>query len=175
MPRYSTRLATADDTEELWEMLYHASHSDEEGVPDASALKSRPELARYVEGFGKATDIGVLAIEVDSGRAVGAAWFRLLQGDQRGYGYIDDATPELAIATAPEHRGAGAGTLLLEQLLRVAFDRFETVCLSCRMQNPARRLYERCGFELVAGSEKPNRAGGTSGVMKLSRARFLAR
>jgi GNAT superfamily N-acetyltransferase len=117
----------------------------------------------------------VVVIDVASGLAVGAAWFRLLTGEERGYGYIDDRTPELAIATEPEHRGSGAGTLLLDHLLRVALERFETVCLSCRMQNPARRLYERMGFELVAGSEKPNRVGGTSGVMKLTRARRDAR
>lgn len=169
VPRYSTRPATPEDTELLWQMLYYASHSDEEGVSDANALKPRPELARYVAGWGRDTDLGVVVFEATTGRAVGAAWFRLLTGDERGYGWVDDSTPELAIATDPEHRGSGAGTLLLEHVLEVALERFETVCLSCRMQNPARRLYEHMGFVLVPGSEKPNRVGGTSGIMTLTR------
>jgi GNAT superfamily N-acetyltransferase len=167
--RYTTRLATVDDTEFLWKMLYYASHSDEDGVTDAEALKSRPELSRYVAGWGRDSDIGVVVAERASGRAVGAAWFRLLTGDERGYGYIDDSTPELAIATEPEHRGAGAGTLLLEHLLPLVLARHVTVCLSCRLQNPARKLYERMGFVLVPGSARPNRVGGTSGIMTLRR------
>jgi GNAT superfamily N-acetyltransferase len=150
-------------------MLYYASHSDQDGVLEPDALKSRPELARYVAGWGQPSDLGSVVIERASGREVGAAWFRLLTGDERGYGYIDDLTPELAIATEPDHRGSGAGTLLLVTLLRVALERHASVCLSCRLQNPARRLYERLGFRLVPGSERPNRVGGTSGIMKLER------
>lgn len=174
MSSYTTRLATIEDIELLWQMLYYASHSDEDGVVDANALKPRPELARYVSGWGRDTDLGVVVCEAAAGRAVGAAWFRLLTGEERGYGWVDDSIPELAIATEPEHRGTGAGTLLLVHLLNLTLDRFPTVCLSCRMQNPARRLYERMGFVLVPGSEKPNRVGGTSGIMTLTRERHAA-
>jgi len=166
---YSTRLATPEDVDLLWRMLYYASHSDEDGVGDPNALRTRPELSRYVAGWDRDTDIGVVVLDDATGLAVGAAWFRLLTGDERGYGWIDDRTPELAIATDPEHRGSGAGTLLLRHSLRVALERYDTLCLSCRMQNPARRLYERLGFVLVPGSEKPNRVGGTSGIMTLTR------
>jgi hypothetical protein len=36
-----------------------------------------------------------------------------------------------------------------------------------RADNPARRLYERLGFQLVPGGEVPNRAGGRSLTMVL--------
>ncbi len=170
---YQTRLASSHDVEFLWEMLFYASHSDEDaGVSGPQELKSLPELARYVTGFGAPTDLGVIALAADSGELAGAAWFRLLTGDQRGYGWVNDLSPELAIATGPAHRGRGAGRRMLERLLPLALEHHEMVSLSCRMQNPARRLYERMGFELVPGSEKPNRVGGTSGVMTLTRARW---
>jgi ribosomal protein S18 acetylase RimI-like enzyme len=107
----------------------------------------------------------VIALDAVSGRSVGAAWLRLLTGAERGYGHVDDRTPELAIATAPGHRGRGAGSLLIGHLLAIASERFERVSLSVRLDNPARRLYERMGFELVPGSEQPNRVGGLSAVM----------
>jgi hypothetical protein len=49
--RYTTRLATVDDTEFLWKMLYYASHSDEDGVTDAEALKSGPERVGGTSGI----------------------------------------------------------------------------------------------------------------------------
>jgi tRNA-Thr(GGU) m(6)t(6)A37 methyltransferase TsaA len=168
-PPYATREAGSGDVEFLWQMLLYASHSDEDGVSDPAVLRAKPELARYVDGFGRDGDLGVIVQEARTKRPAGAAWLRLWRGADRGYGYVDAAIPELAIATAPDHRGAGAGTLLMAHLLARAFERFDAVSLSVRLQNPARRLYERFGFTLVAGSEKPNRVGGTSGVMLLRR------
>lgn len=168
-PPYRTREAGAGDADFLWQMLLYASHSDEEGVSDPDVLRRKPELARYVDGFGRDGDLGVIAIEASSKQPVGAAWLRLWNGADRGYGYVDAAIPELAIATAPDHRGAGAGTLLVAHLLALAFARFDAVSLSVRLENPARRLYDRFGFQLVPGSDKPNRVGGRSGVMLLRR------
>src|SRR3954451_34810 len=65
---------------------------------------------RYVEGFGRPGDIGVLA-EV-AGQPAGAAWCRLLTGDGRGYGYIADDVPELAIGVAGADRGGGSAPAL---------------------------------------------------------------
>ena len=67
-----------------------------------------------------------------------------------GYGFVDDATPEVSIGVLEAWRGQGIG----EQLLRrLAQDAWRTgllaLCLSVERQNPAVRLYERCGFETV--------------------------
>jgi ribosomal protein S18 acetylase RimI-like enzyme len=84
---------------------------------------------------------------------VGAAWLRLLTGDGRGYGHVDDSIPELSIAILPEYRGQGAGSALLDRLLSLARRRFPGVSLSVSPGNPARHLYERAGFKLVKESE----------------------
>ena len=162
---YSLRPATAGDAGFLWVMLYEASYAAENGVPDVAALREHAELARYVEGWGDRTDLGVVACDGDSG-PVGAAWLRLLTGEAKGYGYVDDETPELAIAVLPGHRGRGLGGRLLRELLDVAGGRFGAVSLSVRAENPASRLYERTGFRVAVERETGEPTAGESVTMK---------
>jgi ribosomal protein S18 acetylase RimI-like enzyme len=83
--------------------------------------------------------------------------------------YVEATTPELAIAVAPEHLGHGAGSRMITQVLKAAAAIYPAVALSVRANNPARRLYERIGFAIIA--EITNRVGGKSLIMraKLSR------
>jgi ribosomal protein S18 acetylase RimI-like enzyme len=111
-----------------------------------------PEIAHYVEGFGRAGDFGVIAEHDDE--PVGAAWCRRFPADAPGYGFVDEATPEVSIAVLPEHRGGGIGTALLEALLGEARRRrIGRLCLSVERDNPAVALYERLGFEPLAEEE----------------------
>jgi ribosomal protein S18 acetylase RimI-like enzyme len=163
----SLRRATAGDVDFLWEMLYEASYAADDGVPDAAALRGHPVLARYVEGWGGHSDLGVVASDDDTGQPVGAAWVRLLTGDNGGYGYVDDDTPELAIAVHPHERGRGVGERMLRALLDAAADAFAAVSLSVRADNPALRLYERVGFEVVARTEVPDAPANVSFTMRI--------
>ena len=146
----------------LWTMLLEAAHAGDE-VDGVEALKAIPPLARYVEGWGRPSDLGVVASW--HGDPVGAAWLRLLVGDNKAYGYVDDSTPELAIAVDPALTGQGIGAALLKRLLLDAERMFPAVSLSVREDNPARRLYERFGFRRLDGFERENRVGGTSITM----------
>jgi ribosomal protein S18 acetylase RimI-like enzyme len=147
---YSFRPAEADDVDFLWEMLFHASYAADDGMRDVDALRHHPVLPRYVDGWGRRTDFGVVAEDAGTGERVGAAWIRLLTRDATGYGYIADDTPELAIAVVQAHRGRGVGERLLVELLDAARGTFGAVSLSVRTDNPARRLYERTGFRAVS-------------------------
>jgi ribosomal protein S18 acetylase RimI-like enzyme len=91
--------------------------------------------------------VGFVAIDRGSGEPVGAVWLRLLAGAERGYGYVDDETPELGMAVLPGHRGRGIGSNLIERALEAAGSAYRKVCLSVSADNPALRLYERAGFE----------------------------
>ncbi len=133
----------------------HAAHET-----SLATVKSNLDLVRYVSGWGRAGDLGVVAEKADF--AVGAAWLRLWSKDSRGYGYVADEVPELAIAVIPEMRGQGIGTALLSQIIQVATSQYPAISLSIRADNPALQLYERVGFVAVPGSEVFNREGGRS-------------
>ena len=165
--KYSFRPAEAGDVDFLSEMLFHASYAADDGMRDVNALRHHPVLPRYVDGWGRRTDLGVVAEGAGTRERVGAAWIRLLTRDAQGYGYVDDDTPELAIAVDPAHRGRGVGERLLVELLDAARGRFGAVSLSVRADNPARRLYERTGFRRVSGPGTDDHVGSASLTMKI--------
>ena len=135
------RPAGAQDLPFLRDMLRHAYYArwgNEADVP----------LERYVAGWGRPGDDALVAI--DEFQPVGAAWYRLFEQDEPGYGFVDDQTPELTIAIVPSRRGRGLGEELLTALLeRAKAAGHREVSLSVEPDNPARRIYERAGFEPV--------------------------
>ena len=134
------RRGGAQDIRFLRDMLHHAYYWRER-VPGSL-------VSRYVRGWGRAGDTAVIALE--NGFPVGAAWFRLFTGAEPGYGFVDERTPELAIAVVPSKRGYGVGEELLVALVeRARASGYEALSLSVEPGNPARKLYERHGFEVV--------------------------
>jgi len=142
------RPAGPADEDFLVEMLVAAAFWRLDGpLGDVQSVLARPDLAHYVSGWSRPGDLGVVA---EDGPPVGAAWLRLLPEHDRGYGFIDAKTPELSIGVGPTHRGRGIGSLLLEALVGSArAHRHEALSLSVEPDNPARRLYERSGFQVV--------------------------
>ncbi len=105
-----------------------------------------PPLTRYVNSWGRHGDRSLIAI--DEFVPVGAAWYRLFTPEDAGFGFVDERTPELAIAVVPSRRGRGFGHELLSSLLEHAReDGFEAISLSVAKDNPAVALYEGYGFE----------------------------
>ena len=141
------RRAKADDEPFLRQALYLAIHVPPGRQPPPPDVIDEPELSRYVDGWGRPGDLGVIA-ELD-GRPVGAAWLRLWSAEDYGYGFVDPATPELSMAVTPGHRGRGIGSRLLDRLLDAASGLYPAVSLSVSTTNPARRLYERFGFRTI--------------------------
>lgn len=146
------RPLTSEDQPFLWEMLYQALYVPEGNEPFPRDIVHRPEISRYAEDWGNRDDTGFVAIDEISQQPTGAVWIRLLTGENKGYGYVDDATPELSIAVTPEYRGQGIGTKLLVHILQQTENRFRAISLSVSSDNPAVRLYERLGFEVTGAS-----------------------
>lgn len=81
----------------------------------------------------------------------------MIDGIEAGRLYVEHGAASMHIidiALLPQFQGAGVGTRILRDLLEQATAQGATVTLQVECQNPARRLYERLGFELY-----PDRAG----------------
>lgn len=145
-------------------MLFYASHShDDEGAAPAD-VRVDPDLQRYVAGWGRIGDIGVIAEA--AGNIAGAAWLRLFaEPDRDDPACVDARTPEVAVAVLPGLDGQGTGTLLLTTLLDLARPIHPAVVLTVREASPAVRLYQRLGF--AATGRITNRVGTESIKMVL--------
>lgn len=145
------RRSRDDDASFLREMLNEAATwAPDSQRPSMEEALAHPDLAKLLRGFGeRAGDVGLVAEDVN-GRRLGAAWFRLWSAKEHSYGFVDETTPELAIAVVPERRGTGVGGLLLRGLAQEAGrEGFGRISLSVAHGNRARRLYERTGFREV--------------------------
>lgn len=143
------RPATPDDLPALREAFVQAIHVPPGAPAPGPSILDSPALAPLVAGWGRPGDRALIA-EAEDGTRLGAAWVRLWPGPERGYGFVDEDTPELGISVVPGRRGRGVGTALLRALLAEVARHHEAVSLSVSTANPARRLYEREGFRVVA-------------------------
>jgi len=55
------RSTNARDEDFLWEMLFYASHSDEENGVEMDTISSNPDLTGYVTGWVEGGRLGVVA------------------------------------------------------------------------------------------------------------------
>ena len=149
LPVIELRPGTDADIEHVKQALFEAvSWNPERELPPYEFVIAHPELARYHEGWGRRGDLAVIAER--EGEVVGASLCRLFTAEDHGHGYVDDETPELAVAVWDGHRGEGIGTRLMdgiEDAARAAG--FSQISLSVDADNPARRLYERLGYETL--------------------------
>lgn len=162
-PSVTFRLLDPTESNEVKWALYEAvSWSPDRELPPLEALIDHPELALYHRDWGRPGDLGVVA-ELD-GRRAGVAFCRLFTDHDHGHGYVDDATPELAVAVEAAHRGRGIGARLMHELAdRVRSAGFARLSLSVDTDNPALRLYERLGYRELTRDE-----GGVRMLLELT-------
>ncbi|MEV8371469.1 GNAT family N-acetyltransferase [Kribbella sp. NPDC056861] len=144
------RAATAADRGFLEEMLLEAYNWDGHPRFTAEQLAAEDHAWRYVDGWMRPGDFGVVAID-EAGLPIGAAWARLMTADRPGYGYVADDVPELSIGVSPGQRGRGVGRALLEALLEAAAP-YGRLSLSVEPENRAAKLYRSLGFQKVGRS-----------------------
>ena len=96
-----------DETAFLREMLYAAiAWNPERRLPlPAAELLQLPQLTMFHEGWGRRGDTALVAEE--DGRLLGLAWYRFFTEAEHGEGYVDEQTPEVAVAVIDERRGSG--------------------------------------------------------------------
>lgn len=149
------RHATAADVPALTTALLEAANWDGRACFTREHLLADPHMAHYVAGWPRPGDFGVIATDDTArdgveGEVLGAAWCRLLDAADPGYGYLADDIPEITIGVAPAHRGHGVGSALLSALIAQARALgHQSISLSVEDGNRARALYERAGFTTV--------------------------
>ena len=139
---YLIRPLTKTDEQILWDMLYHALQTAE-GATSRDILK-QPEYARYVEGWGREGDTGFVVSDKATSEILGAVWYRVPTDKQKV-----EPTPELAFAVKSGQRKRGLGAALLTQLVKANPHR-SAISIRASANNPAVRLYERFGFQIVS-------------------------
>lgn len=131
----------------LLDMLYESIHILDNKLPKQELLNSS-HIKKYHENWGRRGDKVLVALDKDN-QKVGAVWFRMFEENNKGYGYVDNETPELGIAVSKESRGKGVGTLLMNEILRNAAEEgYKSISLSVDpTNNEAVHIYNKIGFK----------------------------
>ena len=146
-----------DEAPFLREMLY-AALAWRPGVelPPPEWVLEHPQVAPFHEEWGRDGDTGLVA-ERDGAR-LGLVWYRFFTADRHGEGYVDEETPELAVAVVDGQRGQGVGGALMEAIHARGRERgLERISLSVDADNPAKRLYLRLGYVDYEPGDKDGR------------------
>lgn len=141
------RALIASDQDALWHWLHVALWDPPPAGLRPIEVLQNPGVRIYAEAWGKPSDVGVVARvkDVDAG----ACWMRLLPAGV-GLGFVDERTPQLGIALEPPYQHRGFGQPLMQHALDAARAAgYRQVSLTVHPENPARRMYERCGFRTV--------------------------
>jgi ribosomal protein S18 acetylase RimI-like enzyme len=137
----------------LADMLFEAIFIPKGHAPLPKEIILDKSLSRYIDDWGKDKFDFVLVKDVDN-QPVGAIWGRLLKGENKGFGYVDDRTPELSMAVKQDYRNQGIGTELIEAIAS-EYQNIGVQYLSQSVDkaNNASKLYKRLGYDIVEETE----------------------
>jgi ribosomal protein S18 acetylase RimI-like enzyme/ketosteroid isomerase-like protein len=134
----------------LEDMLYEAIYQPDKDNPIPKSVLKIPEVEAYIKDFSSRKDDYCLVAELDS-KIIGAVWVRIISGDIKGYGYMDDNTPEFAISLFKEYRNRGIGAQLMSAMIKhLRNSGYKQAYLNVKKENYAVKLYKKMGFEVIA-------------------------
>ena len=146
--KYEIRLIDKPDIHILEKFLYNTIYIPDGSTPLDKSIIYNKEIYNDLEGVRKDDDI-VLGCEYNN-KIVALSWSRILNGEVKGYGNIDDKTPEIAISVLKGYRNKGMGTSLLKEHLKVLKNNnYKRVSLSVNKENYALDLYKKLGFDII--------------------------
>ena len=143
-----------DDFPSLEKLQYEAIFIPEGVEPPPFEIIQQSEIEIYIRDFGKKQDDCCLLAEMD-GKIIGGVWVRILSGEIKGFGYVDDETPEFAISLFKEYRNQGIGTKLMLEMIDYLKNKGHKKCsLAVQKDNYAVKMYKKVGFEIVKEKDK---------------------
>ncbi|MFT4306120.1 MAG: GNAT family N-acetyltransferase [Microbacterium sp.] len=147
--RFRLRPAAPGDGSFLADMVVEAANWHAGAPRPRHEIVSDPRHSRYLAGWQRPGDSGVVALDSQGG-PIGAAWYRMLPRTEPGFGYVGTGVPELIIGVRPIWRAHGVGRALLQELVRQAqAGGFTRLSLSVQRGNYAAVLYRSEGFVVV--------------------------
>jgi ribosomal protein S18 acetylase RimI-like enzyme len=134
----------------LEDFLYEAIFQPDEANLVPKSILQKPELRVYIDDFGKKKDDFCFCAEVDQ-RVIGLVWVRNI----KGFGSIDEVTPEFAISLYKEYRGYGIGTELMNKMLDYLKQAgYSKASLAVQKTNYALKVYQKVGFQIIDENEE---------------------
>ena len=134
----------------LSDFLYEAIFQKDEGHLAPKSIIEKPELQIYIKDFGKQKGDYCYCAEIEK-KIIGAVWVRHI----KGYGNVDEDTPEFAIALYKAYRGLGIGTkmmkIMIAHLKRVGYVK---ASLAVQKDNDALKMYQSVGFKIIDENEE---------------------
>ena len=103
----------------LSNMLYEAIFQPEDAELLPYDVIRTPEISLYIDNFLNRKDDYCFVADL-GGKVIGAVWVRILADKIKGFGNIDNETPEFAISLFKEHRNKGVWNTLDEQNDRIS-------------------------------------------------------
>ena len=153
-PSVVIRFLKKDEFPVLEKLQYEAIFIPEGMEPPPFEIIQKPEIEIYIKDFGTKKDDCCLVAEMD-GKIVGGVWVRILSGEIKGFGNVDDETPEFAISLTKAYRNRGIGTKLMLEMIRYLKKKGYKQCsLAVQKANYAVKMYEKVGFEIVDENEQ---------------------
>lgn len=138
----------------LEDMLYEAIYQPDKNNLIPRSVLNILEVNAYICNFGKKKDDYCLVADC-KGKIVGAAWVRIISGDIKGYGYVDDHTPEFAISLFDEYRNQGVGSRLMTAMIDyLRKSGYKQVSLNVKKENYTVKLYHKMGFEVIKDDDE---------------------
>ncbi len=131
------------------DIMYEAIHHPDPLTPYPKTVIYLPQVRVYWDEWGTGKNDHCLVAEV-ANKIAGAVWIRTFHDEIKGCGFIDEKTPEIAIALFKEYRNKGIGTRLMKQMIDFLKSKgFDQVSLSITKGNRAIDLYKRLGFSII--------------------------
>jgi len=143
-----------EEIDKLENMLYKAIYQPDKNNLILKTVLEIPEVYAYIKDFGGCKDDYCLVADLE-GDIIGAVWVRIISGTIKGYGYIDDETPEFAISLFEEYRNQGLGTRLMHAMIEhLRANNYKKTSLNVKKDNYAVKLYKKLGFVIINEDEE---------------------
>lgn len=143
-----------NEIDKLEDMLYEAVYQPDKNNPIQRDVIKIPQVYAYIDKFGKFNDDYCFVADLN-GRIIGAVWVRIITGKIKGFGNVDNKTPEFAISLLKKYRNQGIGTKMMNKMINyLQKSGYEQTSLSVQKENYAVKLYKKVGFEIVEENDE---------------------